>query len=89
MGTIKNKNILLIDDILDTGQTLEAVKKAIVKYGPNSVKTCVLLDKPSRRIVDCNADYVGFQIENVFVVGYGLDFNNKHRHLGDIHTFTP
>tara|TARA_B100001123_G_C15187853_1_gene978053 strand:+ start:313 stop:831 length:519 start_codon:yes stop_codon:yes gene_type:complete len=89
MGTIKDKNILLIDDILDTGQTLEAVKKAIVKYGPNSVKTCVLLDKPSRRIVDCNADYVGFQIENVFVVGYGLDFNNKYRHLGDIHTFTP
>ena len=89
IGTIKNKHILLIDDILDTGQTLATVKKTIIEYQPLSINTCVLLDKPSRRIVDCNADYIGFTIENFFVVGYGLDYNNKYRHLSNIHTFTP
>lgn len=89
MGDIKDKHILLIDDILDTGQTLETTQKKIFKYHPKTIKTCVLLDKPSRRIVDCHADHVGFTIKNFFVVGYGLDFNNKYRHLRDIYTFTP
>jgi len=88
-GVVKDRHILLIDDILDTGQTLKTTKKKILEFQPKSIKTCVLLDKPSRRIVDCQADFVGFTIENFFVVGYGLDFNNRYRHLRDIHIFTP
>ncbi len=79
------KQVLLVDDILDTGNTLKAIRDTYLagrEFG--SLKTCVLLDKPSRRTVELNADYVGFSIEDYFVVGYGLDYDQKHRELPHI-----
>jgi hypoxanthine phosphoribosyltransferase len=73
--------VLLIDDILDTGLTLQTACQLLTRQGAKEVRTCVLLDKPSRRVAPITADYTGFQIENVFVVGYGLDYNNRYRHL--------
>lgn len=81
---IKNRKILLVDDILDTGNTLTKVKAHLVAMGAREVKTCVLLDKPSRRQVSCIADFCGMEIEDRFVVGYGLDFAEKYRNLPDI-----
>ena len=81
---IKGADILLIDDILDTGNTLLSVSKALLKMSPNSLKTCVLLDKPMRRKVDVAADFVGFTAPDEFVVGYGLDFAESYRQLPHI-----
>lgn len=78
---IKGSDILLIDDILDTGNTLLKVSETIRQMKPNSLKTCVLLDKQSRRSVDIEADFVGFDIPDDFVVGYGLDFAERYRQL--------
>ena len=83
---IKDKRVLLIDDILDTGNTMKSLVKALAELGPASIKTCVLLNKESRRTVDCHADFVGFEIENKFVVGYGLDYSNEYRTLPEIWT---
>ena len=78
----KNENILIVDDILDTGTTLKEVVKYLEKtLNPKNIKTCVLLDKPSRRIAKINANYVGVEIPNVFVVGYGLDYNEYYRNI--------
>ena len=74
-------DILLVDDILDTGRTMSRLIEFITAKAPASLKTCVLLDKPSRRIVDITADYVGFEIQDLFVVGYGLDYNEYYRNL--------
>ncbi len=77
-----NENILIVDDILDTGKTLSRIISYIhEKLKPIDIKTCVLLDKPSRRVVDINSDYVGFEIPNKFVIGYGLDYNEHYRNL--------
>lgn len=81
---IKDKDVVLVDDILDTGKTLSKVKELILSKHPKSLKICVLLDKPSRREVDVKADYIGFEIEDKFVVGYGLDYNGFGRNLGFI-----
>jgi hypoxanthine phosphoribosyltransferase len=84
MPDLRGKNVLLVDDILDTGRTLQACYKAI--DGAATVQTCVLLNKPMRRVPDglqC-ADYIGFTIPDVFVVGYGLDYDGHYRHLPDI-----
>lgn len=78
---IAGKDVLLLDDILDTGRTLNATVEKLVKLNPKSLKTCVLLDKPARRVVDISADYVGFKIPDFFVVGYGLDYAEKYRNL--------
>ncbi len=78
---IKNANILLIDDILDTGNTLLKVLDTLWTKRPASIKTCVLLDKKSRRLVDIEADFVGFEIPDQFVVGYGLDYAEYYRQL--------
>ncbi|MCX8030742.1 MAG: hypoxanthine phosphoribosyltransferase [Thermodesulfovibrionales bacterium] len=78
---IKDKDVLLIDDIIDTGVSLNYVRDLLLSKCPRSLKTCVLLDKKERRIVDVPLDYVGFEIPNFFVVGYGLDFNNNFRNL--------
>jgi hypoxanthine phosphoribosyltransferase len=78
---LENQHVLLVDDILDTGLTLERVANDLRQAGAMDVKTCVLLDKPERRTRPVQADYVGFTIDNVFVVGYGLDFNEKYRNL--------
>ena len=86
---IANRHVLLIDDILDTGQTLSVVVGLIKKLRPASVKTCVLLDKKGRRQVAFEADFVGFQIPDQFVVGYGLDFAERYRNLPCIGVLKP
>ncbi len=79
--SIKGMDILLVEDIVDTGRTLLTVKELLYSKGANSVKIVTLLDKPSRRVVDIQADYTGFEVPDEFVVGYGLDFNQKYRNL--------
>ena len=78
---IEGRSVLIIDDILDTGRTMSFMSDYIQEQKPDQLQTCVLLDKPSRRIVEIEANYKGFEIEDIFVVGYGLDFNNKYREL--------
>ena len=78
---VKGRDVLLVDDILDTGNTLFHVQKKLGELGPRSLRSCVLLDKPSRRMQPVQADYVGFVIPDVFVVGYGLDFAERYRNL--------
>ncbi len=80
-GDIYGKNVIIIEDIVDTGTTLKHLKAHLADRNPKSIKICTLLDKPSRRLVDLKADYVGFSIENLFVVGYGLDYDQKYRNL--------
>ena len=80
------RQVLVVDDILDTGRTLRAVELALRAAGADSVRACVLLDKPARRQVDVHADYVGFTVPDRFVVGYGLDLNGHYRHLPDVCT---
>ncbi len=86
---VTNRHVLLIDDILDTGKTLAMVTKNIAKLNPASLKTCVLLDKKGRREVPFNAEFVGFQIPDKFVVGYGLDFAERYRNLPCIGVLKP
>jgi len=81
---VSGADVVLVDDILDTGRTLSKATAHVLAKGAKSVKTCVLLDKPSRRIVPCEADYKGFVIEDNFVVGYGLDYDGRHRELPHI-----
>lgn len=79
--SIKGVDILLVEDIVDTGRTIQTVIKTLLHKGAASVKVVTLLDKPSRRVNDLKADYIGFEVENEFVVGYGMDFNQKYRCL--------
>jgi hypoxanthine phosphoribosyltransferase len=78
---IADRDVLIVDDIIDTGLTLAALKRTCEARGPRSVRTCVLLDKGGRRQADVAIDYVGFTIPNVFVVGYGLDYDGLYRNL--------
>ena len=78
---IKGKDIILIEDILDSGFTLTALQNLIMKHSPGSLKICTLLDKPSRRKVPVEAQYVGFECPDEFVIGYGLDYAEKYRNL--------
>jgi len=73
--------VLIVDDILDTGRTLKFAQDYVREKGAQEIHSCVLLDKPSRRAVEVKADYVGFEIDDVFVVGYGLDYNGRYRDL--------
>jgi hypoxanthine phosphoribosyltransferase len=82
---IAGKHVLLIDDILDTGRTFKKVLELLKTRNPASIKTCVLLDKPSRRVEDIEADFVGFKIPDYFVVGYGLDWDEMGRNLKGIY----
>lgn len=75
------KNVIIIEDIIDTGNTLFYLTKKLQERSPKSLKICTMLDKPSRRIADINGDYVGFEVEDLFVVGYGLDYDQKYRNL--------
>jgi hypoxanthine phosphoribosyltransferase len=84
---IEGKNVLLIDDIIDTGISLNHIREKILSRRPASLKICVLLDKKARRVVDVPVDYTGFEIPDKFVVGYGLDYNNNFRNLPYISTF--
>ena len=79
--SIKGMDVLVVEDIVDTGKTLEKVKKMLYTKGANDVKIVSLLDKPDRRTVEIEAEYVGFTIPNEFVIGFGLDFNQKYRNL--------
>ena len=83
---IKGKKILMVDDIADTGCTLLGLSNLLKDAGAKEVRTCVLLNKQERREVDIKADFVGFEIENEFVVGYGLDFAEDYRTLPEIWT---
>jgi hypoxanthine phosphoribosyltransferase len=78
---IAGRDVLLVDDILDTGKTLERLRHELLARGAREVRTCVLLDKPARREAGRAADFVGFEIEDRFVVGYGLDFAGRYRNL--------
>jgi hypoxanthine phosphoribosyltransferase len=82
---IKGKNVLLVDDILDTGRTFKKVLELLKMREPKILKTCVLLDKPSRRVEPIEADFVGFEIPDKFVVGYGLDWDEWGRNLKGIY----
>jgi hypoxanthine phosphoribosyltransferase len=78
---IQGRNLLLVDDILDTGRTLFHLKQELLKRGAAEVRTCVLLDKPSRRSVEFEADFRCFEVQDLFVVGYGLDYAGRYRNL--------
>ena len=78
---ITGRDIIIIEDILDTGVTLSNLMPMLIERGANSVALCVLLNKQERRTVEIKADYVGFDIENEFVIGYGLDYAEKYRNL--------
>jgi len=78
---VKNKHVLIIEDIIDTGRTLAYIFKLIKKKRPKSIRICSLLDKPSRHEVKVTADYLGFNVPNRFIVGYGIDYNEKFRNL--------
>lgn len=78
---VKDKEILIVEDIIDTGRTLKDLKKKFLNLGCKSVKLVTFLDKPSRRVVDITPDYCCYKIEDKFVVGYGLDFEDKYRQL--------
>ena len=78
---LTGKDVLIVEDIIDTGLTIVNVKDFLSKKNPNSVKVCTLLDKPSRRLVEVKGEYVGFEIPDEFVVGYGLDLDEKYRNI--------
>ncbi len=84
---ISDKDVLLIEDIADSGITLNYLRERILARGPKSLRICVFLDKKERRVVDVPLDYVGFEIPNEYVVGYGLDYDNKFRNLPYISIF--
>lgn len=78
---IKDQHVIIIEDIIDSGRTLKHLKELLSRREPASLKICTLLDKPDRRVADVDVDYVGFQIEDKFVVGYGLDYAQLYRNL--------
>ncbi len=82
-------DILVVEDIIDSGRTLSYLTKYLLNKGAKSVKTCTMLDKPSRRVVDFKADYVGSEIEDLFVVGYGLDYAERYRDLPYVGVLKP
>lgn len=86
---IRGRDVLIVDDILDSGRTLQAVKADLARHEPASLRSCVLLRKPGKSPPDAQADFVGFDIEDVFVVGYGLDFNSYYRNWPDIAVLRP
>lgn len=78
---IKDKDVLVVEDIVDSGRTLSYLMEMLRDRGPKSLHLCTLLDKPERRVVEVNVDYTGFQIPDKFVVGYGLDYDQHYRNL--------
>lgn len=85
--SVEGKDILIVDDIMDSGYTLGKVKEILNSKEPNSIKICVMLDKPSRRKIDISPDFVGFSIDDVFIVGYGLNYGDYYRNIPYIFTF--
>ena len=86
---VAGRDVIVIDDILDTGRTLDSIRRVLIEHGANSVELCVLLDKPDGRKFDIKAKYVGGPVPNEFVVGYGLDFNEHYRNLPYIGVLKP
>ena len=79
--SIAGKDVLIVEDIIDSGNTLNLLPKILMERGPKSIRLCALLDKPDRREVDVKMNYVGFRIPDKFVVGYGLDYDQRYRNL--------
>ena len=88
-SNVSGKDVLIVEDIVDTGKTLAKVVELIKAKGANEVKIATLLDKPEGRQVECNVDYVAFTIPNKFVIGYGLDYNQKYRNLPYVGVIKP
>ena len=88
-GEIKGQNLLLVDDILDTGRTMDVLRREMLERGAAEVRTCVFLDKPARRAVEFNADHRVFEVEDLFVVGYGLDYAGHYRNLPYVGALKP
>ncbi len=86
---VRGRDVLLVDDILDTGKTMCRVLPKLRALKPRRIKTCVLLDKPARRVEKVRADYVGFSIPDLFVIGYGLDFAERYRNLPFVGVLHP
>jgi hypoxanthine phosphoribosyltransferase len=86
---IEGKNVLIVEDILDTGLTLSYLRKLFLQQKPKSLRIATLLDKPSRRLEKIEADYIGFSIPNLFVIGYGMDYAEHYRNLPDIRLMPP
>ena len=80
-SNIEGKNVLIVDDIIDSGHTLKFIKDYIAIKKPKSLKIATMLDKPSRRTQDVNSDFVGFEVDDLFIVGYGLDYENNYRNI--------
>ncbi|MGI6706062.1 MAG: hypoxanthine phosphoribosyltransferase [Clostridia bacterium] len=87
--SIEGRDVLIVEDIVDTGLTLHYLVKNLQSRNPGSLRICCLLDKPSRRLVDIKPDYIGFEIPDEFVVGYGLDYDEIYRNLRDICILKP
>ena len=87
--TLEGKDVLIVEDIIDSGRTLSYLIEILKKRGPKSLRLCTLLDKPERRVKDVKVDYVGFNIPDEFVVGYGLDYAQKYRNLPFIGVVEP
>lgn len=79
--SIENKDVLIIEDIIDTGRTMSYLLEYLKSKNPKSLKVCVLADKPSRRVVEVPIDYIGFEVPNKFIVGYGFDVDNYYRNI--------
>ncbi|MDQ8936488.1 hypoxanthine phosphoribosyltransferase [Acinetobacter rudis] len=80
-GEIRGKDVLVVEDIIDSGNTLSKVVEVLRTRGPNSIELCTLVSKPSRREIDLDVRFLGFEVEDRFIVGYGLDYDQKYRHL--------
>lgn len=80
-GEIHGKDVLIIEDIIDSGNTLSKVLEILSTRQPNSIELCTLISKPSRREIDLDVKFLGFEVEDKFIVGYGLDYNQKYRHI--------
>ena len=86
---IRGRDVILVEDIIDSGRTIAFIKADMLQKGVNSLKVCSLLDKPSRRVADIKPDYLGFEVPDEFVVGYGLDYDQKYRNFPDIGVLKP
>ena len=80
-GEIRGKDVLVIEDIIDSGNTLSKVLEILETRQPNSIQLCTLVSKPSRREIDLDVQFLGFEVEDKFIVGYGLDYDQKYRHI--------
>ena len=86
---VEGLDVLLVEDILDSGRTLEYITSILKGRNPNSIEICALLDKPSRHMVEVDAKYIGFKVPDEFIVGYGLDYNQQYRNLTYIGVLDP